>query len=95
MTDECDRWSIESSERLDVRWYRIRMHGEDWLVDYSNPRDLRLYAPDLFLVLPSLVLVSDRFIAFSPLLLGWRYRVETVPESSPSHRGPGCGISCA
>lgn len=34
----------------------------------------------LFLVLPSLTLVSDRFIAFSPLLLGWTYRVGSGPH---------------
>lgn len=48
MTDGYDHWPVDSAERLDVRWYRIRMHGRDWLVDYSDPRDLRLYMPDLF-----------------------------------------------
>lgn len=34
----------------------------------------------LFLVLPLLTLVSDRFIAFSPLLLGWEYRIGDGPR---------------
>lgn len=48
MTNHYDRYVVESAERLDVRWYRIRMHGGTWLVDYSNPADLRRFLPGLF-----------------------------------------------
>lgn len=46
--DSIDSHVVESAERLDLRWYRVNMNGKTWLVDYSDPTDLRLFFPGLF-----------------------------------------------
>lgn len=48
MPNEHDHYLVEAAERLDLRYYRIRVDGKTYVVDYSNPADLRLFFPGLF-----------------------------------------------
>ena len=42
------KYLIEEAERIDIRYYKIKIRGKYFIVDYSNPRDIRNYFPGLF-----------------------------------------------
>lgn len=39
---------IEEYQRLDIRYYYVKINGQYFLMDYSNPKDIRNYVPGLF-----------------------------------------------
>lgn len=48
MVEKRSKYLIEEAERIDLRYYKIKVHGKYYIIDYSNPRDIRNYFPGLF-----------------------------------------------
>ena len=43
-----DKFLIETAQRIDIRYYLIKVHEKNYVIDYSNPRDIKSYFPGLF-----------------------------------------------
>ncbi|WP_017470475.1 hypothetical protein [Amphibacillus jilinensis] len=43
-----NKYVIEAIERMNIRYYKIEIDGKWYVVDYSNPQDIRNYFPGLF-----------------------------------------------
>jgi ABC-2 type transport system permease protein len=43
-----NKYLVESAQRIDVRYWLIQVHGKYYVIDYSNPRDIRNYFPIIF-----------------------------------------------
>ncbi len=50
MTDYRDKLLVEKADRIDIRYWLIEIQGKKFIIDYSNPRDLRNYFSGLFLI---------------------------------------------
>lgn len=48
MTDYRDKLLVEKADRIDIRYWLIEIQGKKFIIDYSNPRDLRNYFSGLF-----------------------------------------------
>lgn len=43
-----DKYLVEQARRIDVRYWLIKIHGTEYIIDYCNPKDIRNYLPYLF-----------------------------------------------
>lgn len=43
-----DKYLIETAQRIDIRYYLIKVHEKYYVIDYSNPRNIKNYFPGLF-----------------------------------------------
>lgn len=43
-----DKYLIETAQRIDIRYYLIKVHEKYYVIDYSNPRSIKNYFPGLF-----------------------------------------------
>lgn len=41
-------YTLEVIKRIDVRYYKIKINGKMYVIDYSNPKDIRTFFPGLF-----------------------------------------------
>ncbi|EGP5266626.1 TPA: hypothetical protein ACHU7D_001362 [Enterococcus faecium] len=48
MTDYRDKLLVEKADRIDIRYWLIEIQGKKFIIDYSNPSDLRNYFSGLF-----------------------------------------------
>jgi uncharacterized membrane protein (TIGR01218 family) len=43
-----DKYGIEDVKRINIRYYLIEVHGKWYIIDFSNPRDMRNYFQPFF-----------------------------------------------
>lgn len=43
-----DKYVVDKVRRINIRYYLIKVHGKYYIIDYSNPKDIKSYFPGLF-----------------------------------------------